>query len=163
MKKIKSLWQKNRVLFVLFTILIFCFIIILGVTVKYFIGNHSSNYGDRLEETKKVKVTNEIKDDYQAFFDNDESVESVKINVTGKIIYVSINFASNITLVEAQSKTVQSLEKFSEKIQKVYDINFTLSQDKSDNNAGFTIMGAKNSNRPNIVWNNNTPVEEENE
>lgn len=163
MKKIKKLWQNNRVLFVLFTILIVCFFIIVGVTVKYFIGNHSSNYGDRLEETKKVKVTNEMKNDYQAYFDNDENIKSVKLNVTGKIIYITLNFENKITLVEAQSKAVQSLEKFSEDIQKVYDINFTLIQDKTDNNEGFTIMGAKNAKRPNIVWNNNTPIVEENE
>ncbi len=160
MEKIKNLWQKNRILFVLFTILIICFIIIVCVTVKYFIGNHSSNYGDRLDEIKDVKISNDLKNDYQAFFDNDDSVKSVKINVTGKIIYISLNLSDGITLVEAQSKALQSLEVFSEKIQKVYDINFTLSQKGTDKSEGFTIMGAKNANRPNIVWNNNTPVEE---
>ncbi|MBR1413300.1 MAG: hypothetical protein IJ574_01350 [Bacilli bacterium] len=161
--KIINAWKNNRVLFVLFVILIVCFIIIMGIGAKYFIGNNKSSYGDRLEITKKVKVSDKDKKEYQEFFKNDENVSEVKISVTGKIIYIRLTF-KNISLVEAQSKALQSIEKISEKIQKTYDINFTLIEEKKDDNDGFTIMGAKNKGRSSIVWNNNTPVKtEENE
>ena len=57
MKYLKNAWKNNRVLFVLFVILIICFVIIMGVGIKYFVGNNKSSYGERLEITKKVKVT----------------------------------------------------------------------------------------------------------
>ena len=54
MKKIKKLWMENRVLFVLFTIVIICACIILGVMLSYFFGATKSNYGDRLNGIENV-------------------------------------------------------------------------------------------------------------
>ena len=42
-----------------------------------------------------------------------------------------------------------------------YDIDFILTKEKSENDEGFTIMGAKNVNGSGLVWNNNTPIKDE--
>jgi len=44
-KRIKKLWNENRILFVLFVILIVCFIAICGVVMSYFVGDKKSVYG----------------------------------------------------------------------------------------------------------------------
>ena len=52
MKKIKDLWNRNRVLIVLVIIVLTCFCIIGVVMVKYFFGGNTSSYGDRLDDIK---------------------------------------------------------------------------------------------------------------
>ena len=59
MKKIKELWNKNRVMFVLTTIVIVCFIIILVVVLQMFFGVSSSPYGDRLDNIQDMPFTDE--------------------------------------------------------------------------------------------------------
>ena len=79
------------------------------------------------------------------------------------MIYINITFTDGISLVEAEGKAQATVELFSEKELKFYDINYTLIQKKSDNVEGFTIMGAKNVNGSGVVWNNNNPYTPEEE
>ena len=90
-------------------------------------------------------------------------INSATFDVKGRVIYVTINFVGDTSLVEAQSKAAASLEQFSENLLSYYDIDFTLISEATENSEGFTIMGAKNVAGSGIVWNNNTPVESEEE
>ena len=63
--------------------------------------------------------------------------------------------------MEAEGKALNTIELFSEKERKFYDLNYSLLQDATDSNAGFSIMGTKNVNGTGLLWNNNTPVNEE--
>ena len=101
--------------------------------------------------------------EYIANLEADEMINSVEFNTKGRIIYITINFVGDSSLVEAQSKAAASLEEFSEEILSYYDIDFTLISDATENSEGFTIMGARNVAGSGIVWNNNTPVEESEE
>ena len=76
---------------------------------------------------------------------------------------IIIDFVGDTSLVEAQSKAAASLEQFSENLLSYYDINFTLTCGSTENSEGFTIMGARNVAGSGLVWNNNTPVESEEE
>ena len=76
-------------------------------------------------------------------------------NIPSNTIYIKINFNEKATLVEAQSIAVKSLEKFTEDEKKFYDFEFTLYQESTEQKEGFRIMGAKNVNGSNLVWNNN--------
>ena len=163
MKKIKKLWNENRILFVLFMILIICFIAICVVIFSYFIGSSKSVYGDRLKN--KVTVSDKEKNEYVKALKEDELVTDVTYRVGVRTIYITITFNMKATLEEAESKAVASLEKISEKVLGYYDINFTLTQDTdaNDSSKGFTIMGSNNVNGSGVVWSNNTPIEEETE
>ena len=163
MKKIKDIWQNNKILLVLVTILIICFIIILVVVSTYFFGGSSSSYGSRLTDIEKYKITNKIKDEYIDKTNKDEHVENVKFNYKGKIIYIKIESIPDIDLDEAKSIVVASLTNLDKKIAKHYDINFTLVIKPSENSEGITIMGSKRNDNTSIIWNNNTPIEEEEE
>ncbi len=163
MNKIKKFWNENRVLFVLFLIVLVCILLILGVLLKYFFGSSSSSYGKRLEGIKEVEVTDEIKNNFLSSMQNDELIENVAIKSRGKIIYISLSFKDGVSLVEAQSKALASLMAFEQKYLDFYDFNYTLKGNATENSEGFLIMGAKNVNGSGLVWNNNTEVTKDEE
>ena len=161
--KLKEIWGKYKILIVLGLILIICFIAILFVTVSYFFGSGESVYGDRLEDIEDYPIEDTFVSEYIANLESDEMINSATFDVKGRVIYVTINFVGDTSLVEAQSKAAASLELFSENLLSYYDIDFTLISEATENSEGFTIMGAKNVAGSGIVWNNNTPVESEEE
>ncbi len=162
MKKLKKIWQENSVLLVLFVILIACLIAISVVVVKYFVGDSSSSYGDRLENIEKYPFEKDAQDELIGKIKEDELVEDVKVRTSGKIIYVTINFAPKVTLVEAQSKALASLEYFSDDILSFYDIQYMIKADSTEDADGYQIMGSHNiSGSGGIVWNNNTAPKEQ--
>ena len=163
MNKLKEIWGKNKVLIVLGIILIICFIAIIVVTVSYFFGGSESVYGDRLDEIEDHPIEDSFVSEYTTNLESDDMIESVEFDTKGRIIYITINFVGDTSLVEAQSKTAASLETFSEDLLSYYDINFTITSEATDNSDGFTLMGARNVAGSGLVWNNNTPVESEEE
>ncbi len=162
MKKLKKIWQENSVLLVLFVILIACLIAISVVVVKYFVGDSSSSYGDRLENIEKYPFEADAQNELINKIKEDELVEDVKVRTSGKIIYVTINFTTKVTLVEAQSKALASLEYFSDDILSFYDIQYMIKADSTEDADGYQIMGSHNiSGSGGIVWNNNTALKEQ--
>lgn len=140
-------------------IIIACATISVGLLLKYFyFGNGGSKYGDRLDgieaaiisDNKKSEVVNSIKEG--------KNVKDATVTITGKIIYIRIAFEAGADLDTSKSIAVKSLEQFSEEEKKFYDVHFTLVSEKTDTNEGFTIMGAKNVNGTNLIWNNNNTV-----
>ena len=163
MNKLKEIWGKNKVLIVLGIILIICFIAILIVTFSFFFGGSESVYGDRLDGIENYPIEDSFIDEYIANLESDEMINSATFDTKGIIIYFTIDFVWDTSLVEAQSKAAASLEQFSEETLSYYDINFTLTSESTENSEGFTIMGARNVAGSGLVWNNNTPVESEEE
>lgn len=140
-------------------IIIACATISVGLLLKYFyFGNGGSKYGDRLDgieaaiisDNKKSEVANSIKEG--------KNVKDATVTITGKIIYIRIAFEAGADLETSKSIAVKSLEQFSEEEKRFYDVHFTLVSEKTDTNEGFTIMGAKNVNGTNLIWNNNNTV-----
>lgn len=163
MNKLKDLWENNRVLIVLGIILIICIIAILIVTVSFFLGGSKSVYGNRLDDIEKYPITETFKGDFIDNLESDEAVENVQMDVKGRVIYIAIDFVGDVPLVDAESKAAATIESFSEDILGYYDINFTLKSKDTDNSEGFLILGAKNVAGSGIVWNNNTPLESDEE
>ncbi len=161
MKRIKKFWKENRVLFVLFVIILICLILVLGVFLKYFFGSSKTSYGNRLDGINEVEVTDDIKNNYISKMKEDELINDVTMKVHGKIIYISLYFKNEASLVEAQSKALASLTNFEDNYLAFYDISFTLKCDATESSEGFLIMGAKNANGSGLVWNNNTIVNKE--
>lgn len=159
MKKIKNLWVENRVLFVLFIVVVVCLIIMFSVCINYFFGSSKSSYGDRLEGIETMQISEDLKNNFLNLLKEDTLIDDATFNVKGKIIYIVLNFKPDVTLVEAQSKALFSLMTFEQKYLDFYDFHYTLKSEKTDTNAGFLIMGAKNVNGSGLVWNNNTEVQ----
>ena len=163
MKKLKNLWVENRVLLVLFIIVIICCFTIIGVCINYFFGSSKSSYGDRLEGINEVEITKDMKNNFVDTMESDQLISEVNLKVHGKIVYVTLSFEDDVTLVEAQSKALASLLMFKEDYLSFYDFHYTLKGNKTDSSDGFLIMGAKNVNGTGLVWINNTEIETDSE
>lgn len=161
MKKIKNLWVENRVLFVLFIIVMLCGCVILGVFANYFFGPSTSSYGERLEGIENVPITDEVKENFLTSMKADELISDVLFSTSGKIVYITLSFNEGVSLVEAQSKALASLMAFEQNLLDFYDFHYTLKSNATENSEGFLIMGAKNVNGSGLVWNNNTEVSAE--
>ena len=155
----KQFYKENRVFSILMIVVAVCLLLIIGITLKYFIfGSSSSPYGDRLKDEKKYKISDDLKTEVKSTLESDESIKKASVRVSVRTIYISMEFNTGVSLEEAKGKAVTALEKFSEDELGYYDVEFILTEESADNSEGFTIMGAKNVIGSNFVWNNNTPV-----
>ncbi len=161
MKKIKKFYKEHRIFTILMAVVLVCVILIATVLIQcFYVGNGSDKYGNRLEGIENVKISESRQKDFEKNTANNDKVKTVDITIAGKIVYITMNFESTVSLVEAQSIAQKSLENFSEKEQKFYDFNITLKQEASDKGEGFIISGAKNKNGVGLVWNNNRQTAE---
>ena len=164
MKKLKKIWQENSILFVLLFILIACIIAISVVVVTYFVGDSSSKYGDRLGGIEDYPFEEDTQNEIISKIEENEIVEDATIRVSGKIIYITITFVPETTLVEGQSIALSSLDYFNEETLSFYDLEYMIKADATEETEGFQIIGAKNvSGTGGIGWNNNTEFETEEE
>ena len=164
MKKLKKIWQENSILFVLLFILIACIIAISVVVVTYFVRDSSSKYGDRLDGIEDYPFEEDTQNEIISKIEENEIVEDATIRVSGKIIYITITFVPETTLVEGQSIALSSLDYFNEETLSFYDLEYMIKTDATEETEGFQIIGARNvSGTGGIVWNNNTVFEEEEE
>lgn len=162
MKKLQKFWQENSVLLVLGLILIICLIAISVVVVKYFVGDSSSKYGDRLENIESHPFTEDNEKEIISKIEEEELVERASMRISGKIIYINITFAPKTTLIEAKSKALASLDYFTEDSLSFYDLEYMIKADSTEDTEGFQIMGSHNvGGTGSIVWNNNTAIVEE--
>ncbi len=161
MKKIKDIWNNNRVLIVLIIIVITCFCIMGIVMVKYFFGGNTSSYGDRLDDIANMPFKEEDQNALLSAIKENDSVIDSTVNIRGKIIYIRIQFNEKATLDKAKEIANKSIEAIPSDYLAKYDLEYTLVQESTESVAGFTIMGARNINRTVLIWNNNTPIKDE--
>jgi flagellar basal body-associated protein FliL len=161
MDKLKKAWENNRILFVLVCILIVCFITIIIISCSFFFSGSKSTYGDRLNNIDDHPITDEFKSSYLGNIKENKIVSDATMEVSGRIIYVTISFNTNTTLDEAKSVATKSIDKLSDNLIDYYDISFTLKCNGSDSSDGFNIMGAHNVSGNGVIWNNNTVTESE--
>ena len=159
MKKIKKFYREHRVFTILMAIAIVCAIIIGTVVFQcFYVGNDTSKYGDRLEGIENFEITDDERQEIESKITEKDLIKSAKVIITGKIIYISINFETTVDLVQGESIALETINLFDEDIQSFYDFQFTLRNEGTENNAGFIISGARNINGSGLVWNNNNPV-----
>ena len=165
-KKIKKLLKNKRLIIflILFIIFIVCLVFLKGV----FFTGFGSKYGNRLEGIKNIKFTEKDQNKVVNSIKNDDKVSSAKMNIHGKIINIIFDVKKDVSIDDSKAIANASLEKFSDKVKKFYDIEFIITKSeeegeeveitKDDGTTSkeikkqFPIMGYKNSNKDNIVW-----------
>lgn len=159
MKKLKQIYQEHRIFTILMAVVLVCMILIITVLFQcFYVGNGTDKYGNRLEGIENYPITESRQKDFENNTANNEKIESTDIMVTGKIIYITMQISPNVTLIEAESIALKSLEEFTEKEKSFYDFNITLKQNSTETNDGFIISGSMNKNGSGLVWNNNRQV-----
>ena len=159
MKKIKKFYREHRVFTILMAVAIVCAIMIGTVLVQcFYVGNDTSKYGDRLEGIESFEIDDTERQEIESKIVEKDLIKTASVLVTGKIIYISIEFENTVDLVQGESIALETIDLFDEEKQSFYDFQFTLRNSGTENNPGFLISGAKNSNGSGLAWNNNNPV-----
>ena len=158
----KKILKENRTLFILMIVAIVCIVVSVLLLFKYFyFGNGGSNYGDRLEGIENVRISDDKQREVSSKIEENTLVDSATTTVTGKRVDIRIVFNEKASLVDAEGVALKSLDNFSDEEKAFYDFEFTLKQNATEKTEGFLIMGAKNVNGSNLVWNNNNSTSEE--
>ena len=160
----KKFIRNNKAICFMVLIIIACIGISVALLLKYFyFGNGGSKYGDRLDGIEAVEINDTKKESLVNSIKEGKNVYDAKVEVSGKIIYIRIVFKAGADLTTSKAVAAKTLEQFSNDEKAFYDIHFTLVSAKNESSDGFTIMGSKNVNGTNLIWNNNNPVSDDGE
>lgn len=152
MKKFINFIKKNRVILSLLIIIFICLIVCLIFGFKIFWGESgTSKYGPRLDEIENIPFTETEQETIKTYFLKNENVDSVKFNLQGKIMYITINLNTNLKLTTAKKLVKNSLSEIDESILSNYDIQFILTTSVSDSKI-YPTMGYKSHNKTAISW-----------
>ena len=152
----KKAISNNKAIFLMITIIFICAVLSIILLFKYFyFGNGGTKYGDRLDGIEEVLITDTDKDNVINTLKESEDVEDCSVLVTGRIIYIKIVFKPGYDLTLAKSEAAKTIDLFSDDKKAYYDFSFTIESAETEDAEGFLLMGAKNKNGTNLVWNNN--------
>ena len=155
MKKIKKIWQENKVLLVLAIILIVCLVVFAVVAISFFYGSNNDPYGNRLDITKQVPLSNQTLNDIENALNEKENVQKCDTKLVGRVVYININFNDGVSMDDAKATAESTVDMFSDELLEVYDLEITISSLSTGDSLGYTLMGAYNaSGSKHLVWNN---------
>ena len=158
----KKYFKENKTLFTLMIIALVCIVISIILLFKYFyFGNGGTKYGDRLDGIENVEINKDRQNEIASKIEENDFVNNATILITGKRIDIRMVFVDKASLIDAEGVALKSLDNFSDEEKAYYDLEFTLKQEATEKTEGFLIMGAKNVNGSNLVWNNNNSTNEE--
>lgn len=153
----KKVIKENRILFILAIIIIIALVLIGVGLISYFYGNDTNSYGDRLKDKDKYPLKSTLSDDIKSLYT--KGVNSVKVDVKGKIIYIIIDVEDGTSKIDAEGYAVKSLEKFTAEELDYYDIQFMVTSKNEKEVEGqskiYPIAGAKKAKNSQVIWTNN--------
>lgn len=158
MKKIKRFFREHRVFTILMSLVLVCFILIGTLLFQVFYNGSADKYGNRLEEKENYPIAKEDLQNIEAETLKNESVKKADIFITGRIVYVYIDFQGEIDLTTAQNEAVKILGLFEEPVKEYYDFQFNLAKGETETSDGFNIEAAKNAGGNGLIWGNNSEV-----
>lgn len=152
----KRILSENKVLLVLAIIIIVSLIVIgVSMVMYFYTGNGKDEYGDRLQGIENVEILNDIDKKVAELYTDIAAFNEVVVNVKGKIIYINIDIKENLSLVDAQSLAIKSLEAFSEEEKSFYDIQIIITAKTTEEESDiYPLMGYKNAKNSQVVWTN---------
>lgn len=143
-KKIKNLLSRHKILAVICLLALIVIIILFYMFCSIFVGG-SDKYGNRLDGIEEVEISKSEMSDIADAIAKDDSVDSAKVRLQGKIIYIDIVYKKDVSKDKAKEIAVKSLDNFDKKEKEFYDFEYVLTQNVGDNkeDTGFKITGAK--------------------
>ena len=155
-KKIRDFYRNNRVYSILMLISTICIVSINTGDILYFLGQtNKDKYGNRLEGIENVEFKTESINTIKDSFFTNELVDSVDIEVKGKLIYVSIILKSG-KHSDSESLVQSSLELFSDEVKSFYDIQFIVDNKDKEVTENFPVMGYMSAGASVVKWTNYT-------
>lgn len=154
MKKFKEFYKRNRVYSILMLVSLVCIVSILVGVIVYFVGQTTKDkYGNRLDGIDNVKITDTKKSEVENKIKENELVDSVKINIKGKLIYVNIELKTG-KHSDSEAICQTALDNFSEDEKKFYDIQYIVTNKDTSIEENFPVMGYIKAGNSIIKWTN---------
>ena len=146
--------QDNTMLWILIVILLVCFLLIGFLFYKYFYsGISTSKYGDtRLEGIENYPLSENLESEINELYKEEKSVNKVKVDVEGRIIYIIVDFKESIKVDSAKSIATKALDKIGEDNLKFYEVQYILTYSGEEENTNYPVFGSKNANSLKVVW-----------
>lgn len=146
--------QDNTMLWILIIILLVCFLLIGFLFYKYFYsGISTSKYGDtRLEGIENYPLSENLESEINELYKEEKSVNKVKVDVEGRIIYIIVDFKESIKVDSAKSIATKALDKIGEDNLKFYEVQYILTYSGEEENTNYPVFGSKNANSLKVVW-----------
>ena len=91
MKKLKRLWKNNKIAVLFVSVILLIIIILLLMILPLYSSRSGSVYGNRLDGIKDVAIEKTENEKIKEIFKNVESVNSVTIDLKGKILNIIVN------------------------------------------------------------------------
>lgn len=148
MKKFLNFLKKNIFLTIMGLFVLIGAIIILVVTLDFFISGNNA-YGNRLKGIEKVEISKKDMNNISSTIKENEQVESASVRLQGKIIYITINLKEGVNSDQAKQIAASTLEHFDAEELDFYDIGYFL---KGAGEPGFNITGSKKAKAENISF-----------
>ena len=150
----KKLIKENKVLFVLALIILVSLICIGVGLITYFYSEDGDKYGNRLEGIDNYPISENISEEIRSLYES--GVESLNVDVRGKVIHIVIDVSAGVSKGDAQSIATRALEKFTDEQKSFYDISFLITcKNNTEETTMYPMQGMKNSENSQIVWTNN--------
>lgn len=154
MKKFKEFYKRNRVYSILMIVSLVCIVSILVGVIVYFIGQTTKDkYGNRLDGIESVKISDNKKSEVINKIKENELVDSVDIDIKGKLIYVNITLKTG-KHTDSEAVCQTSLDAFTEDEKKFYDIQYIVSNKDKNIEENFPVMGYIKAGNSVIKWTN---------
>lgn len=143
-KKFKNLLSRHKILAVICLLALIVIIILFYMFCSIFVGG-SDKYGNRLDGIEEIEISKSEMSDIADAIAKDDSVDSAKVRLQGKIIYIDIVYKKDVSKDKAKEIAIKSLDNFDKKEKEFYDFEYVLTQNVGDNeeDTGFKITGAK--------------------
>lgn len=141
LKKLKDLLLRHKLLSIICILAFIIIVMMIYIFFSIFVGG-TNKYGNRLEGIKAVEISKSDLSSVKKKIESKDEVESSKVRLEGKIIYIDIKFKEDVKADDAKKIAKEILEEFDEDEQKFYDFEFILYQEK-DKDKGFKITGTK--------------------
>ena len=154
----KRFYRENRVFVILMAVVVICAAIMIFLLAKYVMhSNNGNKYGNRLDGIKDVIITSDKKSEMIASLEEESKINSVQVNVHGKIVNFIIDFKKDATIDDAKSIAIKCLDFFEEEYRNFYDLQFLCqkSELESGEKDKFPIIGYIKAGATTISWSNN--------
>lgn len=144
----KSFFKKYKVIIYIVVFLLFAFIAFLMLKSYFFPDDYKSVYGSRLDGEEEIKFDSNRSLAIKNGYSTDKSVESVSIDLRGRIINVIVKGNTDFTIEVAKKNIADNLSLFKEKELNYYDVQFFV----TNSTLKYTMIGYKNKASDVISW-----------
>lgn len=143
--------KKHRLLFIFLGIILVFVVILLIMLKEFMIGAGNNVYGNRLDGIDKVAVNQEKISTIEEEIVKDDSVNSLKYDLRGRLISIIIEVKDGITMDKVKEVGNKIIGYFDDEEKTYYDIQLFVKCDNIENTE-FPVIAYKHKTSEALVW-----------